>query len=314
MNYRLLEFLACPHDRYFPLVLEKQKEAKTNKRLKTVCQTYCGYRQQELNGKDNLEGCQDCQQLEIITGTLFCPQCGQSFTIKQGLPQLLPDYQRLAANEEIVQIKQQEVKSRNQQAFNYDQLFFLKLLSKLEVPAVLSLLDPKEGETVLELGAGTGRLTQLIAQKSEVVAVDYSASSLKLGWLKAQAHPVHFVMADINHLPFKAQAFTKAVSCQVFEHIPTAVRQHALEEVRRVLKQKGSFTLTVYRDSWFWRLFGPKEGFHDGGIYYYRFTPAEFKAFLSSAFMVERFISNLGFYLLAARGRSFPRTCCQTPI
>lgn len=305
MNYRLLDFLACPHDRYFPLILEEQKKAKTNKRLKATCQTYCGYRQQLLSGQNKLDDCQDCQQLEIIKGTLFCSLCGQTFAIKQGLPQLLPDYQRLAANEEVVQIKQQEVKSRNQQAFNYDQLFFLKLLSKLEVPAVLSLLNPKEEETVLELGSGTGRLTQLIAQKSEVVAVDYSASSLKLGWLKAQAHPAHFVIADINHLPFKDKAFPKAVSCQVFEHIPPAARQHGLKEVSRVLTENGSFTLTVYRDSWFWRLFGPKEGFHEGGIYYYRFAPDEFKTFFSSLFKIERFISNLGFYLLAARGRSF---------
>lgn len=268
MKYRLLEFLACPNDRYFPLELKVKKATNFN---------------------------------EIVAGHLYCPSCGQIFLIKNGLPHLLPNYEIFQTDQEVIQAKQSEMETRNKQALSYDQLFFLKLLSKLEIPAVLSLLKPSEGDTILELGAGTGRLTQLIAQKAEVIAVDYSASSLKLGWSKIQGHPVHFVLADINHLPFKPNIFKKAVSCQVFEHIPAAVRQTALNQVYEVLSQNGSFTLTVYRDSWFWRLFGPKEGFHAGGIYYYRFGGQEFKEFLSTSFHVEHFISNLGLYLLAAR-------------
>lgn len=300
MHYRLLDFLACPHDRHFPLSLEVQKDVKTVQAPKTTCVSYCGFEQKNIDAI-NLSSCQDCQRIKVIQGSLFCPHCGSEFKIKYGLPRLLPDYQRFFTDQRVVKLKQNERQSRDEQAFAYDQLFFLKALSRLEIPAVLSLLQPDEEQTILELGAGTGRLTQLIAQKAEVIAVDHSVNSLRLSAVRTPAHSVHFVLADINHLPFRSSAFTKAVSCQVFEHIPTAVRQQALNEVHRVLKDKGSFTLTVYRDSWLWRLFGPKEGFHPGGIYYYRFAPQELKEWLSSSFQLERFIANLGLYLLAAK-------------
>ncbi|KAI5568775.1 hypothetical protein BDE02_12G035700 [Populus trichocarpa] len=73
-------------------------------------------------------------------------------------------------------------------------------LDKEERPEILSLLPPYEGKTVLELGAGIGRLTGELAQKaSQVVALDFIESAIKKNEnINGHYKNVKFMCADVT--------------------------------------------------------------------------------------------------------------------
>ena len=70
--------------------------------------------------------------------------------------------------------------------------------------ALLDLLDPKPGEQILDLGCGTGSLTQQIADRgAEVFGIDSAPSMIA----QAQQNYPHlsFQVADATDLPFNEQ-------------------------------------------------------------------------------------------------------------
>ena len=85
------------------------------------------------------------------------------------------------------------------------------------------------------------------------------------------------------------------------------MRNMAVDEAARVLKSRGVFTISVYRDSWFWRLWGPKEGYHAGGIYYCRLSGREFEDMLGRQFTIRQHVPNVGMYLQMA-------LCVKRPV
>ncbi len=86
---------------------------------------------------------------------------------------------------------------------------------------------------VLDLGCGGG--WKLFTRAGRVAGVDYSRQSLKA----ASAIYAHGAMADLAHLPFRADAFDTVVSADVLGHIPLHQKQQVVEEIHRVLKTGG---------------------------------------------------------------------------
>jgi ubiquinone/menaquinone biosynthesis C-methylase UbiE len=73
---------------------------------------------------------------------------------------------------------------------------------------LLNLLSPHEGELVLDAGIGTGiHANEIVRNGSRVVGLDISREMLsKCSQIDDQ---VDLVMVDIQHMPFKAEAFDK---------------------------------------------------------------------------------------------------------
>ncbi len=302
MKRRLIDLIACPNDHYFPLDLKIKSTMETHQGPDR-CELYCAAIQKYVEESPiDREDCVGCSRLDVIEGELVCPQCGNSFEIKNGIPGMLHAVSQGEESEGRAH-KDNEIKARDDQAYAYDGLRMLKVLSKLEIPKVVKLLDVSRSDLVVELGAGTGRITPHIGSRaSEVVAVDFSIKSLKRSQINCPAENVHWLHADINHLPLRDHVADHAFSCQVFEHLPgSTLRNMAVDEAARVIKSAGNFVISVYRDSWFWRMFGPKEGFHAGGIYYCRLTTDEFETLLTRQFEIKEMIPNLGLYLQLAK-------------
>jgi hypothetical protein len=78
-------------------------------------------------------------------------------------------------------------------------------------------------------------------------------------------------------------------------------------ELTRVVRRDGAVVVSAYQHSLFTRLFGRKEGAHDGGIYYYRFQRAELRALLSGCLEVRRLTGALVYHYLARCQKSAPR-------
>lgn len=101
-------------------------------------------------------------------------------------------------------------------------------------------------------------------------------------------------------LPFTDQAFDRVVSSQVLEHVPGPdARLAAVASLARVLQAGGTLALSAYKHSLLTRCFGQKEGMHDGGIPFFRFTWSELRDTLGSHFTVQNITGALVYLYLA---------------
>lgn len=106
MKYRFMDLAACPMCKHFPLELyvieEKvypEREPKIRELLQKfkppLCELYC-YRLQQPVGKKISEvngetPCAECLKVEVVTGVLYCPNCGRWYPIIDEIPRMLPD-------------------------------------------------------------------------------------------------------------------------------------------------------------------------------------------------------------------------------
>jgi ubiquinone/menaquinone biosynthesis C-methylase UbiE len=111
----------------------------------------------------------------------------------------------------------------------------------------LELAGLKTGESVLDVGCGTGTLA--IAAKRHVGAagkaygIDASPEMIARARKKAKkaTADVAFQNAFVENLPFPDATFDLVLSTTMLHHLPDKVRRQCLREVRRVLKPAGRF-------------------------------------------------------------------------
>jgi SAM-dependent methyltransferase/uncharacterized protein YbaR (Trm112 family) len=227
-------------------------------------------------------------------GVLRCERCATALPIVDGIVRCLGGVSRDALDRPE---KVQEMEARDREAASYEERF-RGLRNAIELPPCLSAIDGRPDDLVVELGCGTGRLTRRYAGKvAGTVAIDLSLASLRE--LASRLAPaaratVALVHGDVCHPPARAGGFSKVVSFQVIEHVPTAdQRAGVLAGARDLLKPGGRFVCTVYNWSRAKQRRGArgkgdntkKEGFHRSTppIYYYNFEADELRALLSAA-------------------------------
>ena len=88
------------------------------------------------------------------------------------------------------------------------------------------------GDRVLDLGCGTGKLGDMVADKAEVVGVDLSHAMLKRGQ-EQLGHRMSFVQGSAFRLPFPDAAFRAAVSGFVLRNLDDLPK--AFRELARVM-------------------------------------------------------------------------------
>jgi ubiquinone/menaquinone biosynthesis C-methylase UbiE/uncharacterized protein YbaR (Trm112 family) len=248
---------------------------------------------------------------EAREGTLRCEATGQTYPVRDGIPNLLPlalqnSEAPLPTDADEIAEKQREMAARDAQVAAYDGMLGLRLFTSIEVPLTLRYLWPEPGHLMLEGGCGTGRMTAAFAARVRgLLCVDFSFESLRVARQKLPPHlrdRVLFVQADLSQLPLRPAAFDRVGSFGVYEHIPTPeARKRALAEMARVVKPRshgGRFALSAYRwgppQSWI----SEREGHHDGGIYFVRLTMNELKEHVGAHFDVHGTTEALLYYHL----------------
>jgi ubiquinone/menaquinone biosynthesis C-methylase UbiE/uncharacterized protein YbaR (Trm112 family) len=219
---------------------------------------------------------------ELVSGVLRCGTCGNGYPVIGGLPNLLPPGD--AQDAEVAAAKLLESTARDADAVVYDNTV-PSFQTMLELDAILSALQVRPGDVVVDLGAGTGRLTVELARKgATVIAVDISPRSLEVNRAKCKqiaGANVHYLAVDACYLPLRDGIADKAGSGMMLEHIPTdAERRRSMQEIHRVLKPGGQMAITVYNYSLSKRRRGQREGHHGRDLYYYRFDGAEMRRIL----------------------------------
>lgn len=104
MKYRLMDLLACPIDKDFPLkliVFQEEERSIGFKHDGVVCELYCGLKAAYVKDSGlSTEACNECMKKEILNGVLICSKCNRWYPIIDEIPQLLPDELR-ESNEDI---------------------------------------------------------------------------------------------------------------------------------------------------------------------------------------------------------------------
>ncbi len=97
MRFALLNLLACPMCKHFPLEL-KVFEVVKEKRKFTVevpfCDAFCAYLNKPVKELTSQPPCEECLMTEIKYGVLVCPKCGRWYPIIDGIPLMYPDKRR----------------------------------------------------------------------------------------------------------------------------------------------------------------------------------------------------------------------------
>jgi SAM-dependent methyltransferase len=241
MREEALSDWACPRDGHFPLSLEVAERVSD----------------------------------EIIEGYLACGQCGSEYRIVDGIPDFL-----IFEDDAIEKIKRSELASREKD-LEMPQKVQEIYLFKIETEAVLRRLKPTSRDHILDAGCGIGRITEKILEcGASVVATDFSRSRLEVFRSRIKPyHRVEFALADVNHMPLRLNRFSKIISTQVLEHIPTPeLRRAFLTKSHDLLIPGGRVVLTLYNYDRDKQKRGfPREGFHDSGIFYHCYDAMELR-------------------------------------
>jgi ubiquinone/menaquinone biosynthesis C-methylase UbiE len=112
-----------------------------------------------------------------------------------------------------------------------------------EQAAELAALKP--GESVLEVGCGTGELTQRararVGPNGHVCGIDPSAEMIEIARRKAiRANiDIDYRVATIEALPLADDSVDVVLSSLMMHHLPEHLKLRGLAEIRRVLKPGG---------------------------------------------------------------------------
>ncbi len=103
----------------------------------------------------------------------------------------------------------------------------------------------KKGETVLDVGCGTGRLIphlkKVIGEAGKLVELDFSLEMLKIGKNRCDYRNLFFLQGDGHELPLKDCSIDTVICFAFFPHLSDKIK--GMKTIARVLKPGGKLII-----------------------------------------------------------------------
>ena len=124
---------------------------------------------------------------------------------------------------------------------------FMGRWSRGMAPLLVQFAGVRDGDTVLDVGSGTGALAAAVAQgapSSRIVGIDPAAPYVALAQSRHGSARVQFEVGDAQQMRFDSAMFDRTLSLLVVNFIPDV--RKALGEMKRVTKSKGVVAAAVW--------------------------------------------------------------------
>lgn len=128
----------------------------------------------------------------------------------------------------------------------YDSFLGVGMKETLLKSRLVTQVNPKDNEKILDFGCGTGTLTLMIKKAKPgctVYGIDIDPQILEIAEKKAEHEgvDVHLVKYDGITLPFDDESHDKVVTSLVVHHLSREEKFRIFREIYRVLKRGGEF-------------------------------------------------------------------------
>jgi len=212
-------------------------------------------------------------RLEIANSLIICQVCSQQYPIEDNIPDFYPKRNIFAPRKINLKDRYEDFGKKIFRPNSFQNIRRRNLT-----------VDLVEGESLLEIGAAEGWMTEEIIKKvDKVFSCDIALSYLKRS--KEKGIKAQFMRVDAHYLPFESNSFDCVVLTEVLEHVYSPYR--VLEEMHRVLAPDGILILSVPNNltfsNIFQHLFNRKSGKQDAHLSFY------------DRHSVERLLSFVGF-------------------
>ena len=139
----------------------------------------------------------------------------------------------------------------------YDFFLGITMPEKKIKTALISDANIYAGTKLLDFGCGTVTLTIMAKQSSpeaKVTGIDVDKEILVKAAKKIKEARLDVFLLDYDgkHLPFQRNAFDRVISCLVFHHLDTDVKQNMLAEIFRVMNKYGQMVIADLGHSKSW--------------------------------------------------------------
>jgi len=191
-------------------------------------------------GDVRLTACTERDGGQVVTGRLGCAACGADYPVLRGVPRFVPAENYASSfGLEWTRHARTQYDSYSGVALSAHRFF-----DETRWPRDLA------GQTILEVGSGSGRFTEPAAATGAlVVSMDYSyavdANSASNGWKPN----VLIVQGDVYRMPFRPATFDRLFCFGMLQHTPDP--HAAFRALPPMLKPGGQLVADVYKKTLF---------------------------------------------------------------
>ncbi|GGH64054.1 hypothetical protein GCM10008014_42050 [Paenibacillus silvae] len=147
-----------------------------------------------------------------------------------------------------------------------------------------------KNKSVLDAACGEGYGSFLLSNSaSKVIGVDIDLETINHAKKKYVKNNLEYFIASIDHMPFPDQSFDIIVSFETLEHVDEQTQLSFLKEVRRLLKEDGTFIISTPNKKYYSDQRGYSNEFHVKELYKEEFNELLKNHFLTVNIVSQRF-------------------------